>query len=605
MRKAREEFRAKLMKLICQSGPGEDGDSIPSGEEKNMLRYYYYLRYGIDTIHVAPLDNKIILRVHKLIPAKLKKWKDSLFTCTDEMREDFMMSMKKAIVDFVLKDPNTEESLEEEDTPLKQELAKKDDAWRNRYQCARKFLDKNLHSVNPCIAQVLQIWWKQFNDLRLISMKDIMMTKEAYELQDFNFVCKRHIDAAGNVLAMQWIPTVQAVFLQGSKKKQIPDSKQVSKMKHFYNCLACIMTYNLQTLCLKSMKEFTEYILDVGGMNQGFVINLTFQEDAIQFEPSFKQFRDQLGLLYDFIIDACRQTPRLETILYQDYVITTRVTLRPVIDNEIIEGYKKSIIDLINEQRIGPELRVQDFDDYVCLLNGESSSEVEEFVQSIPEKSFEEYCAEAVKYVNIAREIPSKLEGTIVIGMFQMQRGDLISSLRGAATKLANQLLRRMTEDYQNMIRSIYEEYSSIANKLLTPPLDTAALMELIAYVKKVEDVLIDEMEDKLRNVMRYIVFLGDFTAFTPLEMKANNQTYHWYARMPGVIEESKVICDQKKIEYQELLKVRIAKFIEDLDRFEQQCNELQYWGEINELPKYVARARHLDDKLAALIQKI
>lgn len=25
--------------------------------------------------------------------------------CTDEMREDFIMSMKKAIVDFVLKDP--------------------------------------------------------------------------------------------------------------------------------------------------------------------------------------------------------------------------------------------------------------------------------------------------------------------------------------------------------------------------------------------------------------------------------------------------------------------------------------------------------------------
>lgn len=35
-------------------------------------------------------------------------------------------------------------------------------------------------------------------------------------------------------------------------------------MKRFYNCLACIMTYNLQTLCLKSMREFTEYILDVG-----------------------------------------------------------------------------------------------------------------------------------------------------------------------------------------------------------------------------------------------------------------------------------------------------------------------------------------------------
>lgn len=74
----------------------------------------------------------------------------------------------------------------------------------------------------------------------------------------------------------------------------------------------------------------------------------------------------------------------------------------------------------------------------------------------------------------------------------------------------------------------IYDEYSLIATTLLTPPPDTAALMDLMAYIKKTEDVLLDEMEDKLRGVMRYIMFLGDYTSFTPLEMKANNQTYHW-----------------------------------------------------------------------------
>lgn len=57
---------------------------------------------------------------------------------------------------------------------------------------------------------------------------------------------------------------INLLINQGSKKKQIPDPKQVSKMKKFYNCLSCIMTYNLQTLCLKSMADFTEYILDVG-----------------------------------------------------------------------------------------------------------------------------------------------------------------------------------------------------------------------------------------------------------------------------------------------------------------------------------------------------
>ncbi|KOB65559.1 Uncharacterized protein OBRU01_22558 [Operophtera brumata] len=191
-----------------------------------------------------------------------------------------------------------------------------------------------------------------------------------------------------------------------------------------------------------------------------------------------------------------------------------------------------------------------------------------EFINSDPEKTFEEYCAESVKYVELAKEIPDKLEGTIVIGI-------------------------------------IFEEYSTISNTLLTPPLNTAELMGLIAYNTKVEEFLLAEMDDKLRNVLRYITFLGDYTSFTPLEMKANNQSFHWYARMPGVLDESKVICDQKKLEYKELLQVRISEFLKDLDIYEKQCNELQYWGDINELPKYVMRARHLDGKLSKALAKI
>lgn len=47
--------------------------------------------------------------------------------------------------------------------------------------------------------------------------------------------------------------------------------------------------------------------------------------------------------------------------------------LKPLIDNDLVEDYKASVVDLISEQRIGPELRVQDFDDYICLLDGDVS----------------------------------------------------------------------------------------------------------------------------------------------------------------------------------------------------------------------------------------
>lgn len=83
--------------------------------------------------------------------------------------------------------------------------------------------------------------------------------------------------------------------------------------------------------------------------------------------------------------------------------------------------------------------------------------EVQTFLNG--ENTFEDYCAEAVKYVELAREIPSKLEGTIVIGMFQMQRGELITSLRTGASRLANTLLRRMTEDYQTKVKALVVDF--------------------------------------------------------------------------------------------------------------------------------------------------
>lgn len=41
-------------------------EEIPTEEEKEMLRYYYYVKHGVDTAHVAPLDEKVLARVSVL-----------------------------------------------------------------------------------------------------------------------------------------------------------------------------------------------------------------------------------------------------------------------------------------------------------------------------------------------------------------------------------------------------------------------------------------------------------------------------------------------------------------------------------------------------------
>lgn len=53
--------------------------------------------------------------------------------------------------------------------------------------------------------------------------------------------------------------------------------------------------------------------------------------------------------------------------------------MQPTIPDITVEDYKQQIRDLLENQRIGPELRVQDFDEYMPLINGEVSPQVSLF----------------------------------------------------------------------------------------------------------------------------------------------------------------------------------------------------------------------------------
>lgn len=163
MRKQREEFRKELVHLILRDHDDVGPDEIPSQKEKEVLRYYYYIKYGVDTVYVAPLDKYILQRVMKLVPKRLLKWKNELQMLIEEIKEDYMIAIKKAIVDFVLRDPTLNvESVVEEELPHRSELAKIYGTMIQTLLANRNKLCKSLHIVNPCLAGLHDMWNQHF-----------------------------------------------------------------------------------------------------------------------------------------------------------------------------------------------------------------------------------------------------------------------------------------------------------------------------------------------------------------------------------------------------------------------------------------------------------
>lgn len=463
------------------------------------MRYYYYIKHGIDTVHVAPLDKKVLTRVLKLIPKKLTKWNDVLESITAEMKEDYITAVKKAVIDFVLGDALNKNINKQEESKYRGELKEMSMKWRHRFEENRMKIKRTLFAINPCLSQILEIWYTSFKNTCYVDMKKIIGKGQAYDLSEFTMIINRQIEDAKTMLQERWFGEIQAIISRGSKKKLVPEATKPRLLKRFYNSVSALMTQQLQDMCIRSLREYTDYICDVGKTNQGFKLTVLLEdEETLAFAPQFAKFRIELLRMIDLIVKAGNSLPRIEAKVYVDAQPTGEF-LRPAIPNDIIENCRARIYFLLEEQRIGPELRMQDFDDYMDLMNGKNVDEIEKFINSKPK--FEEYCELIEHYKEVEHEIARKVFGVVTMGFYEFHREGLIDTLESLARFMQQELITKVTADQQNSMSKMTAEYEDISSKLLAIPKDTKALMELKDYAIQTEESTIPGMESRLRVV--------------------------------------------------------------------------------------------------------
>lgn len=75
-------------------------------EDKNLLRYYYYILHEIDDVHAGTLDSDTLKKITSMVTAEWQERHSEYFEqLIRELKSDYVTSMKKAVVDFVLQEP--------------------------------------------------------------------------------------------------------------------------------------------------------------------------------------------------------------------------------------------------------------------------------------------------------------------------------------------------------------------------------------------------------------------------------------------------------------------------------------------------------------------
>jgi len=106
------------------------------------------------------------------------------------------------------------------------------------------------------------------------------------------------------------------------------------------------------------------------------------------------------------------------------------------------------------------------------------------------------------------------------------------------------------------VLRRLCDEYEEIAQKALKTPANTKEMMELKAFVEKVEAETMYALEKKLVLAKTTLVFLIENTSLSSAEMQSNTDTFMWNDRLPSIIDEHRTIVAAKTIQFEEGLKV-------------------------------------------------
>lgn len=89
--------------------------------------------------------------------------------------------------------------------------------------------------------------------------------------------------------------------------------------------------------------------------------------------------------------------------------------------------------------------------------------------------------------------------------------------------------------------------------------------------MNKAELEMLPELEQQMNLAKRHLFLLFDFATLSPQEVRLNSSTFSWSGHIVEVVQECRQIIEAKTQQFQESLRLRRERFIEDIESYAQQ----------------------------------
>ncbi|KFO22025.1 Dynein heavy chain 3, axonemal [Fukomys damarensis] len=207
--------------MLQQEMEIESKEKTPSALD--LERYCYYLTNGIRKDMIAPEEDGVMVRISKLISNKLltsPSLERLLVTLVGETENDYYSSLMKSIVDYILMDPMERKRLFIESIPrlFPHRVIRAPVPWHSAYRSAHKWNEEHLHTVNPMMLILKELWFTEFRDFRFVRTAELLAGELPLQPDEYWDVICKHCAEARQILLSKSVPGLGMGLCHGIAK---------------------------------------------------------------------------------------------------------------------------------------------------------------------------------------------------------------------------------------------------------------------------------------------------------------------------------------------------------------------------------------------------
>lgn len=551
-------------------------------------RYHSYIQEEIGIDCVAPIKPIWITDIMNLIPFDFqyleKFFVESLIdVMVNEINKDYYDSIRKSVLDYVLKDEEEKFRLgimETFDGVLDYgddfyKGLEPDESWKEHVNFAREEINQNLVICNKATLKLMRLW-KKYETMYFLffpQKKDQPMT-----IQYYIKIQEDRINEVKTSLTTEWL------------KKEVTDiyHEELSQMKKnkkqamiFFESNATMMSNQIRDLVINSLLHYRDFFrrfkktkhltpIDVvqmekdpkGGIEEVFlVIKLKDEDQIISFTDSLDYIKQELLKLVKMVVETSFNIPRPENSWSRsDKNCLSKVPL----DDQVVVELTVEIDEIIEGNIRNIENVVKIYNEYAFLLR--EMDKVHDFCSLKHERK--DFQSEILKYQKLIDEVNRNVPFFVRMNMILIDGLDVKKNFLNILEEIKSKLYSAIHGLIVKKIGAVNTEITNLFDGISAKAESEKKLVELEKNAELIRLQKNREISTEFKDTVKWLLLLYDYP-FHPEPEDEVKLIYTCSEQVHGLmtrVEKEEVRLRKEREELDSKLRKARDDFIQNID---------------------------------------